>query len=41
MGILEGALTALSKLLGLFLVVTIGMAGVYLVVYTIGYALLH
>lgn len=41
MSLLEAALGALSKLLGLFLIVTIGMAGVYVVVYTIGYVLLH
>lgn len=37
----EGLLVFLSKALGLFIVVTLGMAGVYLVVYTIGYAFLH
>lgn len=38
---IEGLLFFLSKALGLFIVVTVGMAGVYLIVYTIGYALLH
>jgi hypothetical protein len=38
---LEVALGALSKVLGLFLIATLGMAAVYLIIYTIGYALLH
>ena len=38
---IEAFFALLSKALGLFLVVTVFMAGVYLFVYTIGYALLH
>lgn len=40
MHMLEALLTVLSKALGLFIAVVVAMAGLYLLVYTVGFVLL-